>query len=264
MIGGVDITYAGDKPIAELERLIDVRMRRLGETAKDATVATAIDVLRSLRALTRKAKESRKPKATIEERSQYIPSMQSQGGRKVPCLRLRGGDRVKPGLPLVWDKEYTTGFPIAQLHVYLVTPELPRFRPYLCVAPSASIALQKETARARRRIKARGGLARNMFSLAMGAISTRGGTMEGAASAQSIAQKYLKVRQGEAGETYSLEIRDQLDYALLALNGGKSAVDTAMMRSANKIAGMVKKALEARGDLAQDFETPFPEVKRRR
>lgn len=261
---GVTITYGDSKPLSELERLIDLRIRRLGETARDSTVATAIDVLRSLRALTRRAKESRRPKATIEERSQYIPSIQSLGGRRIPCLRTRGGERVEPGLPLVWDKEFTGGFPLSALHVYLVTPELPRFRPYLCVAPSAGVARRKETARARKRIKARGGLARNMFSLAMGSISTRGNAMEGGTGVQALAQKYLEIRKGKSGDAYSLEIHDRLDYAVPALKGGKGAIDTAMMRAANKIAGMVKRKLALRGDLAQDLDTPFPDVKRRR
>ena len=66
MDSGVTITYGDSKPLSELERLIDLRVRRLGEAASDSAIATAIDVMRSLRALTRRAKESRKPNATIE------------------------------------------------------------------------------------------------------------------------------------------------------------------------------------------------------
>lgn len=263
MNSGVTITYGDSKPLSELERLIDLRVRRLGEAASDSAVATAIDVMRSLRALTRRAKESRKPNATVELRSQYIPSIHIDGNRKIPCLRTPGGERVKPGMPVVWDAAFTRGYPVTALHVYYVSPELPRLRPYLCVAPSAEIALQKETARARGRIKSRGGLARNIYSLAMGSISTRGNAMEGAADAQSLAQKYLGIKQGKSGDAYSLEIHDRLNYAILALKGGKAAVDTALMRAANKINGMIKQKLALRGDLAQDLDTPFPDVKRR-
>lgn len=43
----------GGRPLAELQRLMEKRTRQLKETPRDATIATAITVLRSLRPLTR-------------------------------------------------------------------------------------------------------------------------------------------------------------------------------------------------------------------
>ena len=43
----------GGKPLSELQRLMSLRTKQLGETARDATVASAITVLRSLKPLTK-------------------------------------------------------------------------------------------------------------------------------------------------------------------------------------------------------------------
>lgn len=53
--GGVTVeaSWGSGRPVTELARLIERRMKILGETNKDATVATAILVLQSLRKETR-------------------------------------------------------------------------------------------------------------------------------------------------------------------------------------------------------------------
>ena len=43
----------GGKPLSELQRLMALRTKQLGESARDATVASAITVLRSLKPLTK-------------------------------------------------------------------------------------------------------------------------------------------------------------------------------------------------------------------
>ena len=43
----------GGRPISELQRLMEKRARQLKETPRDACIATAITVLRSLRPLTK-------------------------------------------------------------------------------------------------------------------------------------------------------------------------------------------------------------------
>ncbi len=43
----------GGRPLSELQRLMERRARQLKETPRDACIATAITVLRSLRPLTR-------------------------------------------------------------------------------------------------------------------------------------------------------------------------------------------------------------------
>lgn len=43
----------GGRPLSELQRLLEKRARQLRETPRDACIATAITVLRSLRPLTK-------------------------------------------------------------------------------------------------------------------------------------------------------------------------------------------------------------------
>ena len=52
---GAEVTayWADGRPLEELSKLIQKRMKILHESSKDATVATAITVLKSLRAATR-------------------------------------------------------------------------------------------------------------------------------------------------------------------------------------------------------------------
>ena len=49
----VDMTYTG-KPVEVLMQLIDKRRKILGELGRDAVIATAITVLKSLRAQTKR------------------------------------------------------------------------------------------------------------------------------------------------------------------------------------------------------------------
>jgi hypothetical protein len=51
----VDMTYNG-KPVEVLMQLIDKRRKILGELGRDAVIATAITVLKSLRAQTKRFK----------------------------------------------------------------------------------------------------------------------------------------------------------------------------------------------------------------
>ena len=69
---------------------------------------------------------------------------------------------------------------------------------------------------------------------------------------------------GGFGKGFELTIHDKLGYSVAALRGGRSAVDVALMKAANKIAGRITQHLKAHGNLDEAVPTPFPEVKRRR
>lgn len=56
----IQASCADGRPVQELARLIERRGRILGESAKDAVVATAIDVLKSVRTATREKRPGRK------------------------------------------------------------------------------------------------------------------------------------------------------------------------------------------------------------
>ena len=91
----ITATWGNGKPLAELERLVMLRQKELGETARDSAVAAMITVLRSLRADTRVVRPARAVKTAIavEDATGDLVSAWTgrRGSRKgVRCVR-RGG-----------------------------------------------------------------------------------------------------------------------------------------------------------------------------
>lgn len=263
----VAATWAGGRPLAELARLVQMRQRWLGESAKDAVIATAIDALVSLRSLTRRAKPGRVGKPRVAPTA-LVPSF--TGGRKNPRRVLRvagkaggrdraakygGAERVKWLAP--------KSVKAADLRVFLVGTEHAAVRPYLAVAESAAAAAAFERRAAGHRVRRFGGLAKWAFGVAMRALSTRNVSDDVNAETAAAASRLSKVRRYSDGAGgYAVRVTDALAYAADALRGGSGAVDLALMRAANKIAGRMAHRF---GDaLGPDFSTPFPEVKRRR
>ena len=81
--------------------------------------------------------------------------------------------------------------------------------------------------------------------------------------ARKTAERETFVIENIHGNVYTLDIRDNISYAQLAIRGGKASVDLALKKAANKIAGLIQhkcKNLLFEGEV----ETPFPEVRRRR
>lgn len=83
------------------------------------------------------------------------------------------------------------------------------------------------------------------------------------AQAANKAQAVTRVVKSSNGSSYSLEASDLLEYAKLALKGGEGAVNTAMMKAANKITSVINQ--KCKKLLSFDkLETPFPEVRSRK
>ena len=59
-----------------------------------------------------------------------------------------------------------------------------------------------------------------------------------------------------------MTVESEIDYATEALKKGPQSIDVAMMRAANKTAGILNKC--AGQNLKDEIVTPFPEVKQRR
>lgn len=262
----VAATWAGGRPLAELRRLVQRRQLWLGESAKDAVVATAIDALVSLRSLTRRAKPGRvgKPRVTP---SALVPSF--TGGRNPRrCLRVAGKAGGRNRAAKYGGKERVKwltpkSVKAADLRAFLVGTEHKAVKPYLVVAESAAAAAAFERRAAGHRVRRFGGLAKWAFGVAMRALSTRNVSDGVNAETDAAASRLSEVRKYKDGSGgYAVRVIDGLAYAADALRGGTGAVDLALMRAANKIAGRLAHRF---GDaLGPDFSTPFPEVKRRR
>ncbi|MBR4523689.1 MAG: hypothetical protein IKO64_05595 [Kiritimatiellae bacterium] len=257
MIAGAAMTYDGGS-VEVLNRLIERRIREAGESAKDAVAAVMIDALVALRKLTRKAKAGGKTKAGIVHLTQYAVSGTWDGERRY-AVRDRSGVRVDlPGRV----KYLAKGQHAKHLKVFEITPEHQKSKRYFIACPSEKVAAAFEQRRARHDKVSAGGLARNALSLAMRSVSTRNVTEAAGEYAQKRTPEFVQVRKGGTGDTFSIEAKDVLEHAVAALQGGRSAIDLALKRAANRVTAILSRKLMAKGDLREKLESPFPEVKR--
>lgn len=253
-------TYGASEPLERLSDLVGKRCELLGETVKDAAVGTMITALTAIRAQTRKARAKGRTRAKVAMRDDLVPSYSRRIGRR--CLRNRQGRRLDLSVRVDWA---AAGVPFRSLKVYHVTPENGRVAPYLVVAESQKAAATHESGRVARRIASMGGLARFALGLAAAKVSTRPAAADGAGrGASQVAPRFVGVTVSAAGRDGFIEVRDSLGYAALALKGGAAAVDLALRRAANKVAGRLMKWAADNGRLAAAVSTPFPEVVRRR
>lgn len=237
------------KPLAVLADLIKERQRILGESAEDAVVATGIDALVSLRALTRVARK-------------MIPKSDVRFGREEPRY-ITGSRNLTAGR--VFRRVLVGRWKNGEKHNAVRWQECYDYRH----TKRGKLRVKRATARERNvawmrwgRIANRG-LAQRVLGLAMNALSTRK-TDLGPAKARlaRIAEAHCLVEKFGALDAFTLEIRDTLGYALAALKGGSASVDLALQKSANKIAGRLAKVAEKK--FGEKIATPFPEVRQRR
>ncbi len=259
----ITCTTASGKTLQELSRLIDLRAKRLGELYMDAVIATAIDVLVSLRSDTRRATEPPEP-TEITRRGDLHLSWRGKTG--VPVLRT-GSTRGPEFHGSFFFAE--KGMDLKNCGVYRVVSRHERIRPYYVVAPSADAVKKFAAARDMRGIEKKGGLAKTALGIAMAKISTRNSADDSPEAAKILGSKlshitiYGASATGASGE-FGLQYRDDLNYAVPALRSGASGIDTAMQKAANKIAGMITHAAHKAGDFEHDIPSPFPDVKRRK
>ena len=273
-------THGGTIPLAQLSELIGYRQQVLKESLRDAVVACAIDALVSIRAATRKAKPSAPTNPEITLAPEYVPSVHVDeeqlptswlvgcvraNVRRIPCLRDPSGKRIKPPHSVRWVSPRAK---FRQLHVFRVKPEHERDRPWLAVARNQSDALRAENERSKRRKQQHGGLARVALSLCMKSLSTKNVPQDNVTEeSEKLGTKFSDVQHViEQNGEYGLHITDHLEYARLALQGGQGAVDDAIKRACNKVAGLLMHYQSQKGlsVLPAQFGTPFPEVMRRR
>lgn len=239
--------------------LIAKRNEILGETAKDATVAAVIDVLVSLRALTRSAYgRKRFPGIRVERRGDLRVSWNNH--RR--CLRQGDALFSRPGVRV---KYFLSGVPENQLKVFEVTPEREDTKPYYVVAANAKVAKDFETAASRHRVAMYGALARHTLGVAMYKASRRNVSDPVGREAKIAASKlaYVTISADGIGR-YGISMKSAVDHSVKALKGGRGDIDLAVQRAANKIAGRLNNYLKNQGKLGERVPTPFPEIVRRR
>lgn len=232
--------YAG-KPLSVLSSLIRERGRILKESAKDAVIATGIDALVSLRALTKTAPKKRR-------RGEYLAEPYT--GREKPHYLTKDGRVLHR-----WN--YT---------LYPGARDERRFTKYVDSVRNrrnkANLSAERRDLVARMaKIKHRG-LAKWALGVAMNKLSTRPVTDKVNVETSELANAKAIVSKSGNDNMFTLQVVSALDYSALALKNGPSDVDLALKRASNKIAGRLSKIAEK--TLGERIATPFPEVKQRR
>jgi len=150
----------------------------------------------------------------------------------------------------------------AQKHVYKVTPDALNIKPYYIVAQTSQIAMNYELKATKHRIQNHGALAKNALGVAMSKAGQKGNGLEGSGTSKALASGVAQVDVRDTNNFYSMVVEDELNYATEAVKGGDNAVQVALMKAANKIAGRLNKV--AQTTLDDEIGTPFPEVRQRR
>lgn len=254
----VQMTAASGRTIAEFQKLIEQRIRWCNETKEDAVAAIAITALRSIRAATRVADDSKPPPVEVAVCGELKLSF--EGRTRKPCLRNVGGvkyELAKGERVLIEDLTRNA-------QVYKSKDEWKgRTTTYYIVAATAERAEWALQRRIAARMRAMKGLARKALSVLMSKTCT---IKDNYQTNKDVAQKAGEVtRKSELknGEEYRLELSDMLDYAVLAVEGGNGIVDMSLKKAANKAASVIN--LKCKGILNFDpLDTPFTEVSKKR
>ena len=270
----------GGDGISALSKIIEQRMKYLGETARDSIAATAINVLSSLRTITKVAKPS-KVKVEVKRDSSLFPSAYTEGGdknwrknnwgkrgiRKL-CLRYKGSRERYYGTEKI--KYPNEKLPLNTLSVYRYTYERNgKKTEYLIVAQGASQAKKIAKRIAGNKLLVFAGLAKRALGVLMFKTNTKR-VNDGMLSPKVEKKADMTTRKYElalpksdgGGGTYTLALEDNLKYALDALKGGQSQVSIQMKKASNKVISIINQKLKNNSFFTnQKLPTPFPEVR---
>lgn len=245
-------------------------MKYLHESSRSSVSATAIQVLRGLRTVTKVAKPSNIKVEVTKDNSIY-PSCTTVSKRKVFCLRHSGSNQKYSGDERIV-KDGRINF--KNLHCYRFTDEGGKKAvSYIVIASSMSEAKAKAKKIVTRRAMRYSGLAKRALSILMFKTNTQrvndgvlNPRVEGKASEVTGKREILvKSGDGRSGK-YGLVLDDALKYALKAIKGGKATVDQQMKKAMNKVVSVINHKLKNSNDFfgTKKLDTPFPEVKQRK
>jgi hypothetical protein len=266
----VNASWANGKTLQEFCKVLQERMKYMNETARDSIAACAINVLKGIRSVVKVAKPAKqKVEVTIDNRLYF--SVTTQGGKKIPCLRMKGSNQRYVGNEKLVLAEHPVDAKMWQ--VFRFQDKLsPKLTTYLIAAPNMASAKNKARKIVSSRIIRFAGLAKRAVSMLMMKTSTKNVNDN---VPQRVSQKAKEVTHKEEivakandgnGGKYSLVLVDELNYALSAIKGGRATVDTQMKKAMNKIVSIINQKLKKSGGLLgpHKLETPFPSVRSRK
>lgn len=137
----INASFANGATLQEFGRIISERMKWMRETARGSIAACAIQVLKSIRTVTKVAKLS-SIKVEVKADTSLFPSYTTQGGSKLLCIRYKGSRQRYAGAEklVLADKPVNIG----NWSVFRFTDSLdPKLTSYMIIAPSMSGAKAK-------------------------------------------------------------------------------------------------------------------------
>jgi hypothetical protein len=231
------LRYEGG-PVEKLCMIARERSRLLHQALSKSLAATMQTALQSLRAATRKARRRTKYGIGVEDTGWYC-GFDGRTGK--PCLRqgpsrgdaqARTHERVVNAVGLTRQET---------MHVYRVTPENTKIKPYLVVANNAQQAMKYEVRATHGRISRHGSLARNILSLLRGRI--HGSTMKESGAGSKAASDSRRLSSLSMTGT-SIRITDHAEYATEALKG--ETVNSALQKAVNRTKSILEHALSTK------------------
>ena len=264
-------TYNG-RPLDVLSSLIKEREEYLKDTTRDAVIATAINVLGSIRARTKVADPNRSDFGSfVDPAPGVVAGFKRERGTRHDrrVVRAIGGHEMQGAKVVNLAGKYTKGEQILCFVVLFKSPSVAKFlkggheRVYV-IAKDAKTVKNWANKRVAKHIKRYRGMAKWAIGQAQREVHSSVNTESDniSAGARRVALKNLIVKSTSSGwnsGSFSVYIHDKLDYAALALKGGPADVQFALMKAANRTVGIINKV--AKLDFDEKLPTPFPEVK---
>lgn len=261
----IDATCADGRTLQEFAKLLEARQKYLNETTEDACAAIAIDALKSIRAMTKKATKSSVVKdVSVKRLGSMYPSYTKQGGTKQFCLRYSGSNRRYEGTAKIIQTDWGSDLKQNQVYQFFYNTDKGKLE-YLIVSPSQSEAIQWAKNFKKKRAMQFAGLARRALTILMMKTTTLrdGGDNVSAQVSNKANQQTRKVESKSGGllnATYSLLLEDNLDYASGAVQGGEMGVNLALQKAMNKVTSVINKRCE-KLLLFEPLPAPFPSIR---
>jgi len=222
----LDLVSGDGKSIDALAKIIEARRKELGETTRQACVAIASNILRSLRAQTKVAKENLMEITITQADGKYYPSFKREMGSKGKNVSRRVLRQGKNGAVInpkrvIWRlPKYYKG---QVAHSYEVQDKISseKIIQYIIVAESQKDAMKYARDFHKNRVKRHKSLARHAIGVAMKAIYDKGSANDNVnQKVRELARQNVDATVQETGFNegeVNIHIHDKLDYAALAL-----------------------------------------------
>ena len=266
----IHASWASGKTLQAFAKVLQERMKWMNETARGSIAACAIQVLRSIRSVTRVAKLS-SIKVEVQCDNTLYPSVTSHSARKTVCIRTKGSNQRYYGKERLARCDGDVDFKTWKVYRFLDKLSSKQTT-YLIIAPSQSAAKSKAKSIVRGRQIRYAGLAKRALSVLMmktvtKTVSDNVPPRVTAKAKELTSHREIIAKSGDgSGGKYALVLDDNLMYAKAAIKGGSAHVDMQMKKAMNKIVSVINQKLKKGGGLfgTQKLETPFNEIARGR